>query len=116
MKARADHDEAAARLTSVSAGSGVSSAAMNAEADQLIASDPGLASLKSALLQRRAALVSQMANLTPNHPQYKQDEAELQKIDASLDSSTPTLAPRRRRASKSSCARIWTAPRGWRCG
>ena len=70
---------------------GLNSSALDAEADQLIATDPGLASLKTALLQRRAALVSQMANLTPNHPQYKQDAAELAKIDASLDSATQDM-------------------------
>jgi len=91
VKARADHDQAAARLTAMNAGNGPNSKAMDAEADQLIATDPGLASLKAALLQRRAALVSQMANLTPNHPQYKQDEAELAKIDASLESATQDL-------------------------
>jgi uncharacterized protein involved in exopolysaccharide biosynthesis len=91
VKARADHDEAAARLTAMNAGSGPNSTATDAEADQMITTDPGLASLKTALLQRRAALVSQMANLTPNHPQYKQDEAELAKIDASLESTTQDL-------------------------
>ena len=65
VKARTDHDEAAARLTAMNAGNGLTSTALDAEADQLIATDPGLASLKTALLQRRAALVSQMANLTP---------------------------------------------------
>jgi uncharacterized protein involved in exopolysaccharide biosynthesis len=91
VKARTDHDEAAARLTSMDAGNGASSAALNAEADQLIATDPGLSSLKQALLSRRAALVSQMANLTPSHPLYKQDQAELEKIDASLQSATEDL-------------------------
>ena len=43
------------------------------------------------MLTRRAALVSQMANLTPNNPQYKQDQEELQKIDASLESETQDL-------------------------
>ncbi len=91
VKARTDHDEAAARLTAMNAGNGLTSAALDAEADQLIATDPGLASLKTALLQRRAALVSQMANLTPSNPQYKQDAEELGKIDASLDSATRDL-------------------------
>ncbi len=91
VKARADHDEAAARLTSMNTANGPNSTAIDAEADQSITADPGLASLKTALLQRRAALVSQMANLTPNHPQYKQDETELAKIDASLDSATQDL-------------------------
>ena len=91
VKARTDHDEAAARLTSMNSGNGVSSAALDAEADTLIATDPGLSSLKQALLTRRAVLVSQMANLTPNHPQYKQDQEELAKIDASLETSTQEL-------------------------
>ena len=91
VKARSDHDEAAARLTSINSGSGLSSAALNAEADQLIATDPGLASLKQALLTRRAALVSHMSGKTPDNPQYKQDQEELQKIDASLESETQDL-------------------------
>ena len=91
MKARSDHDEAAARLTSINSGSGLSSAALNAEADQLIATDPGLASLKQALLTRRAALVSHMSGKTPDNPQYKQDQEEIQKIDASLESETQDL-------------------------
>jgi len=90
VKARADHDEAAARLTSI-AGPGPSSSGLDAAADQMISSDPGLSSLKQALLQRRAALVSQMANLTANHPQYQQDEAELQKIDVSIASASTDL-------------------------
>ena len=88
MKARTDHDEAAARLTALTSGQGPDSAALNAEADQKIESDPGLSSLKQTLLSRRAALISQMANLTPSHPLYKQDQEELQKINASLESAT----------------------------
>ena len=91
VKARTDHDEAAARLTSLDASNGPGAAARDAEADQLIASDPGLASLKQSLLTRRAQLVSQMANLTPSHPQYKQDQEEMRKIDASLASQTQQL-------------------------
>ena len=91
VKARTDHDEAAARLTSMNAGSGASSTALNDAAETLIAADPGLASLKAGLEARRAALVSQMANLTPNHPQYKQDQEELAKIDAALETQTQEL-------------------------
>jgi uncharacterized protein involved in exopolysaccharide biosynthesis len=91
VKARADHDEAAARLTAMNTGNGGAAPALDAQADQMIAADAGLASLKTSLLQRRAALVSQMANLTPNHPQYKQDAAELAQIDSSLDSATSEL-------------------------
>jgi polysaccharide biosynthesis transport protein len=86
VKARADHDEAEARLEALAGKD--NSAALNAAADDIIATDSGLSSLKTALDQRRAALVSQMANLTPNHPLYKQDAAELAKIDANIESAT----------------------------
>ena len=86
VKARADHDEAEARLEALAGKD--NSAALNAAADDIIATDSGLSSLKAALDQRRAALVSQMANLTPNHPLYKQDAIELAKIDANIESAT----------------------------
>jgi uncharacterized protein involved in exopolysaccharide biosynthesis/Mrp family chromosome partitioning ATPase len=86
VKARADHDEAAAKFTSVGGEHGPSSASLDAEADELIASDAGLVSMKTALNARRAVLISQMANLTPSHPQYKQDAEELAKINQSLES------------------------------
>jgi succinoglycan biosynthesis transport protein ExoP len=84
-KARAAHDEAAARLTSLAATASDSTAAMDAEADERIIADPGLVSMKASLNQRRALLISQMANLTPNHPQYKQNAEELAQINASLE-------------------------------
>ena len=86
VKARADHDEAAARFTSMGAGNGPSSKSLDAAADEVVASDAGLVSMKTSLNGRRAALITQMANLTPNHPLYKQDEAELAQINASLES------------------------------
>jgi Mrp family chromosome partitioning ATPase/capsular polysaccharide biosynthesis protein len=91
IKAQTDHDEAEARYTSLKAGQGDSSAAMNAEADDIIASDAGLTSMKTSLNTRRAMLISQMANLTPTNPEYKQDAAELAKINASLDSMMKDL-------------------------
>jgi uncharacterized protein involved in exopolysaccharide biosynthesis/Mrp family chromosome partitioning ATPase len=86
VKARADHDEAAAKFTSVGGEKGPSSASLDAEADELIASDAGLVSMKTALNARRAVLISQMANLTPSHPQYKQNSEELAKINQELES------------------------------
>jgi len=91
IKAQTDHDEAEARYTSLKAGQSNSSAAMNAEADDIIASDAGLTSMKTSLNTRRAMLISQMANLTPTNPEYKQDEGELSKINASLDSMMKDL-------------------------
>jgi succinoglycan biosynthesis transport protein ExoP len=85
IKARTAHDEAEAHLTAMGASQDSSSAAMDAEADALIATDMGLGAMKTSLNQRRATLVSQMANLTPNHPQYKQDTQELAQIDSSIN-------------------------------
>lgn len=82
VKARADREEAAARLNAMN---GSASAGLNAEADEQLNGDLGLVGLKTSLNQRRAALIAQMANLTPNHPLYKQDADELAHIDATLD-------------------------------
>jgi uncharacterized protein involved in exopolysaccharide biosynthesis len=85
VKARTDHDEAESKFASLGAGHGASSSAIDAAADEMIANDAGLVSMKQALNTRRATLISQMANLTPLNPQYKQDEAELAKINGTLD-------------------------------
>lgn len=90
VKARTANDEAAARLTSL-AKSGTSTAAMDAEADEIVSTDAGMVSMKTALNKRRSDLISQMANLTPNHPQYKQDADELAKINTSIDAITKEL-------------------------
>ena len=91
VKARAAHDEAAARLMSLDTEHELSSKALSAEADELINADPGLVSMKTSLNQRRAVLITQMANLTANHPQYKQASEELAQINASLDSMMKDL-------------------------
>ncbi|HEY2856847.1 MAG TPA: hypothetical protein VGJ21_00350 [Terracidiphilus sp.] len=90
VKAKTDNDQAAAKLTAL-AGGKESNAALDAEADALVAADPGLVSMKTSLNARRSLLISQMANLTPNHPQYKQDADELAKINTSLDQMTGEL-------------------------
>lgn len=91
MRARTEHDEAAARFAAMNSSSGDASSAIDAQADEIASSDQGLISMKGALYQRRALLSSQMANLTPNHPLYKQDAAELEKINAELDASARDL-------------------------
>jgi uncharacterized protein involved in exopolysaccharide biosynthesis len=90
-KARTEHDEAESKFASLGAGHGSSSSAIDATADEMIASDAGLVSMKTALNARRAALISQMANLTPLNPQYKLDEAELTKINGTLDAMLKDL-------------------------
>jgi len=84
-QARIDHDDAEARLSSMTSRGGGASAALQATADEMAAADPTMLGMKSALSQRRAALTTQMANLTPNHPQYKQASEELAQIDSSLE-------------------------------
>src|ERR1035441_1446876 len=91
VKARSASDEAAARLATLDGKNPHSLASLDAEADQVLSADAGLASMKVTLFQRRALLTSQMANLTPNHPQYKQDEEELAQINNTLDSMTRDL-------------------------
>jgi len=91
IKARTDHDASEAKFAALGAGNGPSSAAIDAAAEEMIASDAGLVSMKTALNTRRAALISQMANLTPSHPQYKQDEVELEKIDTDLENMLKDL-------------------------
>src|SRR5512146_31365 len=85
IKAQTDHDQAEARFSAMKVSEGASSAALNAEADELIAADPGLSSMKTSLNQRRAVLITQMANLTPQNPGYKLAADELSKINNSLD-------------------------------
>ncbi len=91
IEARTNYDQAAAKYSAMGASKGASSAAIDSEADQMIAADAGLSSMKTTLNQRRAALVTQMANLTPNNPEYKQDAAEIAKIDGTIDSMMKDL-------------------------
>ena len=91
IRARTEHDEAAARFNAMNAGQGSSSAAIDAEADQLIAADPGLSSMKTSLNTQRAQLSMEMTKLTPSHPLYKQDAAQLVKIDNELNSMMSDL-------------------------
>jgi uncharacterized protein involved in exopolysaccharide biosynthesis len=94
IKAQTDHDQAEARFTAMQAGEGSSSSAIDAEADDVVAADAGLTSMKTSLNQRRAELIKHMANLTPNNPEYKQDAEELSKINSNLDSMMKDLRSR----------------------
>lgn len=89
--ARAAHAVADAQLSSLINHGPDSSGALKAAADDLIASDAGLSSLKQSIAVRRSKLVSEMAGLTPKNPLYKQDEDELQRLDQSLENMTNQL-------------------------
>ncbi|HEV2274216.1 MAG TPA: hypothetical protein VGR96_08625, partial [Acidobacteriaceae bacterium] len=70
--------QAEAQLNSLENGAaGASSPALDAAADEIIASDPSLLALKSSMSQKRALLLGQLAGLTPNNPVRKATEQEL---------------------------------------
>lgn len=82
--ARAAHDVALAQLASVTGDGNQHSDALDAAADDLVANDPGLASLKRVTTERRGLLISQMAGLTHTNPLYQQDSQELAQLDRSV--------------------------------
>ena len=76
---------AEAQLDALNSGdSSLPNSALNAAADDLIASDPGLSALKTQLSQKRAQLLDQLVLLTPNHPQRKATEDQLVQIEKEL--------------------------------
>ena len=81
--AREAHFAALAQLETVMKGT-ESTELLNAVSDETASSDPGLATLKASITQRRSALVSQMAGLTKVNPLYRADEQELARLDESL--------------------------------
>ncbi len=89
--ARGQHAIAEAQIASIANRGANSSPALKAAADDLIANDPGLATLKQSIAARRSKLVGEMAGLTPKNPLYKQDEEELQRLDQSLDNMANQL-------------------------
>jgi polysaccharide biosynthesis transport protein len=70
--------------------------ALNAAADEIIASDAGLMALNASLSQKRALLIDQLAGLTSNHPLRKTTEEQLADIESSLQQMQTNL---RRQAS-----------------
>ncbi len=91
VKAREARDVAEVQLSSVSRPDPQNAQALNAMADEMIATDPGLSSMKAAINQRLSLLSSQMSGLTPNHPLYKLDQQEITKLNQSLDAMTAQL-------------------------
>lgn len=65
--------------------------ALNVAADEIIASDPGLETLKKSLSQRRADLVDKLANMTEANPQRKQAEDQLAQTDKAIQSMQTDL-------------------------
>jgi succinoglycan biosynthesis transport protein ExoP len=83
---------AEAQLDALQDGSkGEPSAALNAAADEIVASDPSLLALKSSLSQKRAVLLDQLAGMTANHPLRKTTEEQLSEIEGALQQMQATL-------------------------
>lgn len=86
--ARMDREAAEARYATVAKGDGPGeSIALNAAADESLASDTGLAATRSNLNSRRATLVEEMNGMRPDNPIYQKDRDEI----ASIDSQTNDL-------------------------
>ncbi len=83
-KATAAHDVALAQYESVESNHSDASQNLRAAADEIMATDPAISSLKQTIGQRRSVLTSQMAGLTPKNPLYQQDQQELERLDLSL--------------------------------
>ena len=90
-EARAAHDMAAAQLASVSGSDPTRTLGLSAAADESIASDSGLSSMRATISQRRAVLSGQMAGLTPENPIYKQDQTEIAELDRTLNAMTTDM-------------------------
>ena len=58
--------------------------ALDAAADEIIASDPSVLSLKASLSQKRAVLVDQLSGTTASHPMRKATEEQLNEIERAL--------------------------------
>lgn len=85
MAAHEQRIEAEAKLDALeNGGQGVPSAALNAAAEEIIASDQSLLALKSSLSQKRALLLDQLAGMTANHPLRKTTEEQLSQIEIAL--------------------------------
>ncbi|MBB6142800.1 cellulose biosynthesis protein BcsQ/uncharacterized protein involved in exopolysaccharide biosynthesis [Silvibacterium bohemicum] len=77
--------QAEAQLSALQSGDpSAPNSALNATADEIIQTDPGLSAMKANLAQKRATLLEQLAGLTPNHPLRKETEAQLAQIDTAL--------------------------------
>ena len=91
VEARAAHDVAAAQLGSLSGVGQTRTDGLIAAADELIAGDAGLGSMKATISQRKAQLNEQMSGMTPSNPIYRQDQDQIADLDRTLDRMTNEL-------------------------
>lgn len=94
VTARAAHDQAASQLAAISGPGGNHASGLTAAANDVIAADSGLGSMKATINARRAQLATQMAGLTPQNPVYKSDQDELADLDRTLETMTVQMRDR----------------------
>jgi polysaccharide biosynthesis transport protein len=84
--ARMQREAAEAQLAMMlNAGDAGLPSVLEGAADQAIAADPGLSSVRTTLNARRLTLVAEMRDLKPGHPIYQRDRDELASIDAQIN-------------------------------
>ena len=91
IEARAAHEAAAAQLSSLSGVGPHANGLAAAAADEVLAGDAGLSSMKAVISQRKASLNGQMTGMTPTNPIYKANQDEMADLDRTLDSATSEL-------------------------
>jgi polysaccharide biosynthesis transport protein len=85
-KAHEQRIQAEAQLAALNSGdASADNSVLNAAADEAIASDPGLAALKSNLSGKRALLLDKLAGETEVNPDRKTTESQLAQIDKALN-------------------------------
>ncbi len=89
--ARQAHDIAAAQLAALTGPGGQHAAGTVATAEEAVASDPAISSMRIAINQRRATLIAQMNGMKPANPVYQEDQAELARLDQQLAGMTTSL-------------------------
>ncbi len=77
--------QAEAKLSALeNGGTSEPNAALDAAADEIIASDPSLLALKASMSQKKALLLDQLAGMTASHPLRKTTEEQLSEIEHAL--------------------------------
>jgi polysaccharide biosynthesis transport protein len=91
-KAHEQRIQAEAQLSAIENGdTSAPNSALSAAADEIIAGDPQLTSLKTSLGQKRSELLGALAGLTPNNPLRKQTEQQLAETEAELQKMQSSL-------------------------
>jgi succinoglycan biosynthesis transport protein ExoP len=94
-KAHEQRIQAEAQLSAIENGDrSAPNSALNAAADEIISNDPQLTALKTSLGQKRSELLGTLAGLTPNNPLRKQTEEQLAETEAELQKMQTSLQAR----------------------